>query len=320
MKEEELEIKMEPLIEYDAEIHSQEINTKIPLSVLTDYLSEEMITQSLLTSKNSKTKSETDKNSADLVRKEITEAQTASKNCNYKNGHFSSQTQEKETCHEDVETESHRLQNQIVQKTMNDKEKRVSVDDKFVYSNNEFSPPKNEGNSKIVSHVKNTNDLSTSSEEMTLMSSLMSSMEASGEDLYKNPEFLACLQQEVKIKLMQDRLERERPIQMVGLKDHTYMIPRTNKRISGSCISWHECYHCKRRFPPNRRHRYLTHLRTHSGERPFKCKICERGFNRQDHLNVHMRLHTGEKPFSCSKCDTSFTHKTSLLNHKCNKK
>ncbi|MCL4129266.1 UNVERIFIED_CONTAM: hypothetical protein GTU68_062689 [Idotea baltica] len=94
-------------------------------------------------------------------------------------------------------------------------------------------------------------------------------------------------------------------------------MPRTSKKNAGSAIAWHACQYCKKKFPPNRRHRYLSHLRVHTGARPFRCRECQRSFNRQDHLAVHMRLHTGEKPYSCAECKTSFTHRSSLSNHRC---
>lgn len=60
---------------------------------------------------------------------------------------------------------------------------------------------------------------------------------------------------------------------------------------------------------------YKNHKLTHSGEKQYKCSICNKAFHQVYNLTFHMHTHNDKKPFTCATCGKGFCRNFDLKKH-----
>ncbi|XP_064548505.1 zinc finger protein 568-like [Drosophila montana] len=74
------------------------------------------------------------------------------------------------------------------------------------------------------------------------------------------------------------------------------------------------CTYCGKTFA--RRQGLEEHERVHTGERPYKCDLCEASFAQRANWRTHLlTIHQNQANFKCSMCERSFKRKRLLENH-----
>ncbi|XP_077300441.1 uncharacterized protein LOC143921151 [Arctopsyche grandis] len=92
---------------------------------------------------------------------------------------------------------------------------------------------------------------------------------------------------------------------------HSSSIRRHMKSHTGE--NPYKCNICLKSFA--QRSGFVKHANFHSNTKPYECDICSKSFASRYNITIHLDTHTGIKPYKCNVCPKSFTSKNSLRQH-----
>jgi uncharacterized Zn-finger protein len=75
------------------------------------------------------------------------------------------------------------------------------------------------------------------------------------------------------------------------ISQYKYSVCYKFNEESGRNLRYYICEYnnCGRLF--NKTWNFIDHVRIHTGDKPFNCEVCNRGFAQKGNLNKHKRLH-----------------------------
>uniref|UniRef100_A0A034VWZ6 Zinc finger protein 510 n=2 Tax=Bactrocera dorsalis TaxID=27457 RepID=A0A034VWZ6_BACDO len=74
-----------------------------------------------------------------------------------------------------------------------------------------------------------------------------------------------------------------------------------------------QCTYCQKRYV--RAVDLEVHLRSHTGDTPFKCDMCEKAFTKRSTLQKHLQLHEGIQ-WKCEDCGKQYLYEWTLQRHR----
>uniref|UniRef100_A0A3P9AF63 C2H2-type domain-containing protein n=1 Tax=Esox lucius TaxID=8010 RepID=A0A3P9AF63_ESOLU len=116
-------------------------------------------------------------------------------------------------------------------------------------------------------------------------------------------------EQELFVHIKEKHEELLREVNKYVLED-TEQINREREENQGNV-----CKHCGKVCKSSNSMAFLAHVRTHTGSKPFKCKICSFSTAQLGDARNHVRRHLGMREYKCHICGWAFVMKKHLSTH-----
>ncbi|KAM5157160.1 zinc finger protein 407 [Mantella aurantiaca] len=94
------------------------------------------------------------------------------------------------------------------------------------------------------------------------------------------------------------------------IEEDTEQINREREENQGNV-----CKYCGKTCKSSNSMAFLAHIRTHTGSKPFKCKICHFAAAQLGDARNHVKRHLGMREYKCHVCGVAFVMRKHLNNH-----
>ncbi|XP_018411030.1 PREDICTED: zinc finger protein 407 [Nanorana parkeri] len=94
------------------------------------------------------------------------------------------------------------------------------------------------------------------------------------------------------------------------IEEDTEQINREREENQGNI-----CKYCGKTCKSSNSMAFLAHIRTHTGSKPFKCKICHFAAAQLGDARNHVKRHLGMREYKCHVCGVAFVMRKHLNNH-----